>query len=386
MTIKEHLNKLDIASDNKYDLYSLYECIDFTADERKDFHDILEQEEDAEVIYKHLVNRFGDRDFSCIREDVNDFEYIADEFHVTGPDHRGARMPEFNKYAFNVSAIPDNMRPKYYQIIPSNTGVHFEWVTQEPFSLDDAQKFIDEVKRSFTAFADLNHIYALFPVNIEIVARDGAEYGSYTTTVYIDTRGTDDEDISEEGDEMILDEAFDEIYASEYSALDDDIEILYDRYHLGNESPANILTDLGYTALDDNDDIFVKINRVGDTEYKREINLTPLDTSNYITYSAYVNDEIPAGFTITKTNLYEDLNDNDSDILYLLIYKDNDIDEFECISHKSEDEAETKAERLSRNKKRYSDIRIEPINADKYHKFINSDDYFDFMETGDINI
>lgn len=376
MTIKEHLNKFDIETDNKYDLYNLYESMSFTDAEKKDFHDILDQDEDAEVIYDQLVDRFGDRDFSTLKESLDQLEKIAARFKVNAPSHRGAPMPSPVKAAFNVSAIPDNMRPKYYDVTADGDAIRFEWITQEPFNYSDVEVFIAELERVMMYLAKEVAIKDVFKVIFEIKARDGAEYGFYNSTLYINP----DEAILNDEKNTIT-EAFDEFYMNEYSALDDDIEMLYDRYHEGKESPVDILTGMGYEETEE--DIFSKKTSGMFHDYERRINLSTLHDSDYITYAAYIDDEIPEGFTISKTNLYESLSE-DVENKYVVIYKNKELDEYDCFAHDSEQEAEVRANRLSKNKSKYSDIRIDVIDTNRYHEFINSSDYFDFMETGEI--
>lgn len=376
MTIKEHLNKFDIETDNKYDLYNLYESMSFTDAEKKDFHDILDQDEDAEVIYDQLVDRFGDRDFSTLKESLDQLEKIATTFKVNAPSHRGAQMPSPVKAAFNVSAIPDNMRPKYYDVVADGDAIRFKWITQEPFNYSDAEVFLAELERVMMYLAKEVAIKDVFKVIFEIKARDGAEYGFYNSTLYIDP---DHAILNDE--ENTITEAFDEFYMNEYSALDDDIEMLYDRYHEGKESPADILTDMGYEETEE--DIFSKKTSDMFHDYERRINLSTLDDSDYITYAAYIDDGIPEGFTISKTNLYESLSE-DVENKYVVIYKNKELNEYDCFAHDDEQEAEVRANRLSKNKSKYSDIRIDVIDTNRYHEFINSSDYFDFMETGEI--
>ena len=71
-----------------------------------------------------------------------DFEKLI---KVNGPAHRGARMPAVVDVAINQSKMPDNMRPKHYQVdILDENSIQLYWMTQEPFTTDDAEKALEE--------------------------------------------------------------------------------------------------------------------------------------------------------------------------------------------------------------------------------------------------
>ena len=112
-----------------------------------------------------------------------DFEKLI---KVNGPAHRGARMPAVVDVAINQSKMPDNMRPKHYQVdILDENSIQLYWMTQEPFTTDDAEKALNEVKRAINAIVKANDYTEHLNVHVTFECRDGASegYEDFTFTV-----------------------------------------------------------------------------------------------------------------------------------------------------------------------------------------------------------
>lgn len=150
-------------------------------------------------------DRYAIMKFNKLNESKEEMtlEQFADRIRVSGPSYRGAAYPEFNEFAINISKIPDNMRPKYYQIDAENDAVYLDWVTQEEFSLKDKEQFLQEIKRAVEAL--INHYSFTLPFSVEINAecRAGREYGILVTN--LDFNSTPSE-LEEEMDDETLHE------------------------------------------------------------------------------------------------------------------------------------------------------------------------------------
>ena len=117
-----------------------------------------------------------------------DFEKLI---KVNGPAHRGARMPAAVDVAINQSKMPDNMRPKHYQVdILDENSIQLYWMTQEPFTTDDAEKALNEVKRAIKAIVKANDYTEHLNVHVTFECRDGADegYEDFTFTINDETK------------------------------------------------------------------------------------------------------------------------------------------------------------------------------------------------------
>lgn len=102
---------------------------------------------------------------------------LVDSIKISGPAYRGAKMPEFNPNAINISEIPDNMRLKEYDKEVDGDTVKLYWVTQEPFTKEDVQVFLKEIKRAFSNAVEANRFKSSFIVKLSVICRDGRAYG-----------------------------------------------------------------------------------------------------------------------------------------------------------------------------------------------------------------
>ena len=117
-----------------------------------------------------------------------DFEKLI---KVNGPAHRGARMPAAVDVAINQSKMPDNMRPKHYQVdILDENSIQLYWMTQEPFTTGDAEEALEEVKRAIKAIVRANDYTERLNVHVTFECRDGAAegYEDFTFTINDETK------------------------------------------------------------------------------------------------------------------------------------------------------------------------------------------------------
>lgn len=63
---------------------------------------------------------------------------VIEGIRVNGPQYRGGRMPDFNKYSINESKFVDGLRFKNYTIRYNNGNVVIDWISQEPVTNDEA--------------------------------------------------------------------------------------------------------------------------------------------------------------------------------------------------------------------------------------------------------
>ena len=115
---------------------------------------------------------------------------VNDLLNINGPQYRGAPYPPFDEFAINESEIPDNMRAKEFSIDNINTSygkdeanIDCTWITQESFDDADAEEFIKEFQRAIEAICDKNEVDITTEINIEIICRDGRNYGHHLDTI-----------------------------------------------------------------------------------------------------------------------------------------------------------------------------------------------------------
>ena len=73
---------------------------------------------------------------------------IIEGIRVNGPQYRGARMPDFNKYSINESKFVDRLRFKNYTITYNKDDVIIDWISQEPVTRDEARIGFNEFCRA----------------------------------------------------------------------------------------------------------------------------------------------------------------------------------------------------------------------------------------------
>lgn len=80
VNIREALNQMDKDTNCKYDLVTLYEGYNFNDEEKKEIAKMISDNEDAEVIYDRLSDKFG-KDIDFDDDDISDI--ILDEWDTT---------------------------------------------------------------------------------------------------------------------------------------------------------------------------------------------------------------------------------------------------------------------------------------------------------------
>lgn len=70
--------------------------------------------------------------------DNDKLKSVIESIRVNGPQYRGARMPDFNKYSINESNFADGLRFKDYTITYNKGDVVIDWISQEPVTSDEA--------------------------------------------------------------------------------------------------------------------------------------------------------------------------------------------------------------------------------------------------------
>ena len=68
---------------------------------------------------------------------------------VLSPEYRGAPFPAFDPAYINTSELPDNMRPKEWDIAADGDTCEIEWLTQEPWTRANLKQFIAAIKQAF---------------------------------------------------------------------------------------------------------------------------------------------------------------------------------------------------------------------------------------------
>lgn len=63
---------------------------------------------------------------------------VIEGIRVNGPQYRGGRMPDFDKYSINESKFVDGLRFKNYRITYNKGSVSIDWISQEPVTSDEA--------------------------------------------------------------------------------------------------------------------------------------------------------------------------------------------------------------------------------------------------------
>lgn len=109
VNIREALNQMDKDTNCKYDLVTLYEGYNFNDEEKKEIAKMISDNEDAEVIYDRLSDKFG-KDVDFDDDDVSDI--ILDEcdktidtedyvdFETIDEDYRDELVNDLVKKAF----------------------------------------------------------------------------------------------------------------------------------------------------------------------------------------------------------------------------------------------------------------------------------------------
>lgn len=123
-------------------------------------------------------NQTAARGLSESMHNDRDIDELISLIDYNGAEYRGAQIPQADPFMINQINLPDNMRLKWFDVdkIDDNT-LQLTYVTQEPFTSKDAEKFIAEIKRFFEAITEHEDFDRQFSVALDVTCRDGEEYG-----------------------------------------------------------------------------------------------------------------------------------------------------------------------------------------------------------------
>lgn len=97
---------------------------------------------------------------------------LVDLVQYNGAEYRGAEIPEEDPFMINQINIPDNMRLKSYDVdVIDDDTLQLSYTTQEPFTPQDSEKFIDEINRFFQALVKRENFHKPFTVALEVMCR-----------------------------------------------------------------------------------------------------------------------------------------------------------------------------------------------------------------------
>lgn len=100
---------------------------------------------------------------------VNDkLKDVIEGIRVNGPQYRGARTPDFNKYSINESNFADELRFKNYTITYNNGNVVIDWISQNPVTKDEALIGFNEFCRAIKDTVE--YLYKDFEGSLTVVA------------------------------------------------------------------------------------------------------------------------------------------------------------------------------------------------------------------------
>jgi hypothetical protein len=99
---------------------------------------------------------------------------------VNCPEHRGAPHLVFDKFAINEFMFADKLRFKWWDINFNQNQINLKWVTQGCFENEDEDiyPFLTEVQRCIQKTIGFTG-----NIIVELVSRNGEEYGFYKTTI-----------------------------------------------------------------------------------------------------------------------------------------------------------------------------------------------------------
>lgn len=95
-------------------------------------------------------------------------KYVIEGIRVNGPQYRGARTPDFNKYSINESNFADGLRFKNYTITYNNGNVVIDWISQNPVTKDEALIGFNEFCRAIKDTVE--YLYKDFEGSLTVVA------------------------------------------------------------------------------------------------------------------------------------------------------------------------------------------------------------------------
>lgn len=126
----------------------------------------------------------------CIISATNTFDShrlqdVIENIRVNGPQYRGARMPDFNKYSINESKFVDRLRFKNYTITYNKGEVIIDWISQEPVTSNEALIGFKEFCRAIKDTVEYlcKDFEGSLKVYANIYDRDGVNYYMFKETL-----------------------------------------------------------------------------------------------------------------------------------------------------------------------------------------------------------
>lgn len=114
-----------------------------------------------------------------VETESDELDYLADLFNVKRLPKDNS-VPAFKESAVNEFQFPKGMRAKYYDARNDGDNLFVEWITQEPFTAEDADAFKKELNRFFQYTIDHAHFEYPKTVKVKVTCRDGKEDGFAT--------------------------------------------------------------------------------------------------------------------------------------------------------------------------------------------------------------
>ena len=189
----EHINT-QITEEDGSDTYSAIHVFEITDIVKEDLTDTINQQiDDRNANYeadrqatrdmRQELDKQGiatDTDGKPFTEDVKKMtlQEFANKIRYNGASHRGAEIPGEIDIYVNQCNIPDNMRIKWLDAeVISDDTIQIDYLTQEEFNSDDADVFVQEVKRAINSMIEYYEFNMPFNISLTVTSRDGEEYG-----------------------------------------------------------------------------------------------------------------------------------------------------------------------------------------------------------------
>lgn len=108
LNIRESLNRIDINTDNKYDLLNLYESCTMTNEDKKELATLIYDKEDPSVIYDTLNGKFLEGKYGGAFDMEDDLLFTRDDLNEFGEDVADAVSANSQSRANYVSSYIEN--------------------------------------------------------------------------------------------------------------------------------------------------------------------------------------------------------------------------------------------------------------------------------------
>ena len=147
INIKEELNKLDLANENKYDLLNIYECVKLTNEDKKEIAELIKNKSSDKVIYDKL----------CEMLNKESFDYEIDESYYQAT--KDTKVKDWYKKSFPSDSLGDEIPSKLtfgkiFDSITNDGEVGYNWFVNDSIV---RERIFDEMTRVFNV--DYDFIY-----------------------------------------------------------------------------------------------------------------------------------------------------------------------------------------------------------------------------------